>query len=57
MYVASSREDAWIETLFAGLESHCKSVASSREDAWIETAIGALLSGSASRVLPRGRVD
>ena len=35
--VASSREDAWIETISAAPLLQPGSVASSREDAWIET--------------------
>ena len=35
--VASSREDAWIETLDRSLVYTAVTVASSREDAWIET--------------------
>ena len=35
--VASSREDAWIETIGLFNFIICASVASSREDAWIET--------------------
>ena len=35
--VASSREDAWIETIVVSMEALVKGVASSREDAWIET--------------------
>ena len=37
MRVASSREDAWIETLISGCLPLIMDVASSREDAWIET--------------------
>ena len=36
--VASSREDAWIETVLSVLLQFLQIVASSREDAWIETA-------------------
>ena len=35
--VASSREDAWIETYLEKQREIGKRVASSREDAWIET--------------------
>ena len=35
--VASSREDAWIETIADTSVVCCITVASSREDAWIET--------------------
>ena len=35
--VASSREDAWIETLITSHDIVNIGVASSREDAWIET--------------------
>ena len=38
-FVASSREDAWIETFFKKHLLSGKAVASSREDAWIETAV------------------
>ncbi len=37
--VASSREDAWIETFKTQFESQKTRVASSREDAWIETIL------------------
>ena len=37
-YVASSREDAWIETTLVTGKMEYQRVASSREDAWIETA-------------------
>ena len=37
-FVASSREDAWIETVEKTGTSGKVDVASSREDAWIETA-------------------
>ena len=37
--VASSREDAWIETPLQIINSVAGDVASSREDAWIETLI------------------
>ena len=37
MRVASSREDAWIETMGFDLDATVWHVASSREDAWIET--------------------
>ena len=37
--VASSREDAWIETCSDGALSRWNTVASSREDAWIETTL------------------
>ena len=37
--VASSREDAWIETALTATTSAVFAVASSREDAWIETLI------------------
>ena len=40
--VASSREDAWIETAIMMQTVQCKKVASSREDAWIETPVPAL---------------
>ena len=36
-YVASSREDAWIETGARRFKQYTQQVASSREDAWIET--------------------
>ena len=36
-HVASSREDAWIETIDSLSMINGKQVASSREDAWIET--------------------
>ena len=38
MYVASSREDAWIETGVDIAQYAAAAVASSREDAWIETS-------------------
>ena len=37
--VASSREDAWIETNPANKDEAMELVASSREDAWIETSL------------------
>ena len=43
--VASSREDAWIETDQQKEVKNEKKVASSREDAWIETKIGGDLCG------------
>ena len=55
--VASSREDAWIETLLKrdfGIDTN---VASSREDAWIETSHACDKVVNLGRVLPRGRVD
>ena len=55
--VASSREDAWIETVLSGSPAHKYTVASSREDAWIETLILRLILNRTCRVLPRGRVD
>ena len=55
--VASSREDAWIETQ-PTIEAGCfMLVASSREDAWIETSQFAKTHDDLCRVLPRGRVD
>ena len=57
MQVASSREDAWIETILCFLLLKSKLVASSREDAWIETLQLLLYTSSEGRVLPRGRVD
>ena len=40
--VASSREDAWIETVVRLGLIFIGRVASSREDAWIETSIGSV---------------
>ena len=55
--VASSREDAWIETPDARLQRPEYLVASSREDAWIETIAANMVRSTLGRVLPRGRVD
>ena len=41
LQVASSREDAWIETIYLPIFHNRNHVASSREDAWIETVVGA----------------
>ena len=46
MEVASSREDAWIETLQEERSCYAPEVASSREDAWIETAMKIFKLGS-----------
>ena len=56
--VASSREDAWIETCMIRRPEMPEHVASSREDAWIETGVWLFRPNDrAGRVLPRGRVD
>ena len=55
--VASSREDAWIETVYQYERAIKDLVASSREDAWIETLILLYVVLLLCRVLPRGRVD
>ena len=55
--VASSREDAWIETLCTAPHKRRIQVASSREDAWIETffdKIKATVPGSRPPARTRG---